>query len=39
MSGNDVMVPYLGPEVMEALDKPDSDIYSLTWFMNYKKIE
>ena len=39
MPGDDVMVPYLGPEEMEALDNPDSDIYSLTWFMNYKKIE
>jgi peroxiredoxin (alkyl hydroperoxide reductase subunit C) len=39
MPGDDVMVPYLSPDEMEALDNPDSDIYSLTWFMNYKKIE
>ncbi len=37
MPGDDVLVPYIGPEEKAKLGEPDSDIYQLIWFMTYRK--
>jgi peroxiredoxin 2/4 len=37
MPGDDVMVPYLNRAEKEKVKDSDSDLYSLTWFMTYRK--
>ncbi len=35
--GDDIMVSFLNPEEKSEVDKEKSDLYSLTWFMTYKR--
>lgn len=35
--GDDIMVSFLNPEEKSEVDKENSDLYSLTWFMTYKR--
>jgi peroxiredoxin 2/4 len=35
--GDDYMVQFLTDEEKAGLDTPESDIYNISWFMNYKK--
>jgi peroxiredoxin 2/4 len=35
--GDDYMVQYLTDEETASIDTPESDIYKVSWFMNYKK--
>jgi peroxiredoxin 2/4 len=37
--GDDVMVPALSQTEIDKLENPDSDVYQVAWFMNFKSIQ